>query len=47
MNSRNLTRRLERVEAELAPAKDNGRVLKITVTRIGEPDEIIELRGIK
>lgn len=41
MNTR-LARRLERLEAELRP--NNEGVLKINVTRIGQPDRIIELR---
>ena len=47
MSSKNLIRRLERLEARLTPSSDDGRVLKITLTRIGEPDEVFELRGIK
>ena len=43
MIARNLARRLERLEAELTPPSDP-RVLKIRVTSVGEPDEIIELR---
>ena len=43
MSSKNLSRRLERLEAELAPARDP-EVLKITVTRIGAPDRTIELQ---
>ncbi len=43
MSSKNLSRRLDRLEAELAPAI-NPEVLTITVTRIGEPDRTIELQ---
>jgi hypothetical protein len=43
MSSKNLSRRLERLEAELAPDV-NPQVLTITVTRIGEPDRTIELQ---
>ena len=39
----NLSRRLERLEAELAPADDSD-VLRIRLTRIGEPVEILEFR---
>ena len=42
MISKNLSRRLERLEAELTPSEEH--VLKVTVTRIGEPDRIIEVR---
>ena len=41
MSSR-LARRLERLEAHLAP--DASEVLKVTITRIGQPDRIIEVR---
>jgi hypothetical protein len=44
MSSRNLSRRLERLEAELAPPSDEP-ALTIVVTSPGEPDEIIEVRG--
>jgi hypothetical protein len=45
MITKNLARRLERLEAELAPPSD-GPVLTITVTRIGQPDKIIEVHGM-
>jgi hypothetical protein len=38
---RNLPKRLERLEACLKPRA--ARVLKILVTRVGEPDEVVEL----
>lgn len=41
-----LVRRLERLEAEFAPTDDSD-VLRVTVTRIGEPDKIIEVRSGK
>jgi hypothetical protein len=41
MISRTLARRLERLEARLMP--DAPLVLKILVTRIGGPDQIVEL----
>jgi hypothetical protein len=47
MSSKNLVRRLAQLEAELTPSPDDERVLKIIVSRIGEPDRIIELRGIE
>jgi len=40
---RNLARRLERLESELAPTV-KPEVLTITVTRIGVPDRTIELQ---
>jgi hypothetical protein len=43
MITRNLARRLGRLEAELTPSS-NERVLTIVVTSVGMPDEIIELR---
>jgi hypothetical protein len=43
MRSRNLSRRLERLEAQLTPSEE--RVLTIVVSRIGEPDRTIEVRG--
>ena len=43
MASKNLIRRLDRLEAELAPPSDEP-VLRIVVTSPGEPDEIIEVR---
>jgi hypothetical protein len=39
--TRNLPKRLERLEAYLKPSAP--RVLKILVTRVGEPDEVVEL----
>jgi hypothetical protein len=42
MTTKNLTRRLERLEAELEP--DDSQVLRLTVTRIGEPVKIVEFR---
>jgi len=42
--SLNLTRRLERLEAELAPPTDEP-ALTILLTSPGRPDEIIEVRG--
>ena len=44
MMSRNLSRRLERLEAELAPPSDEP-VLTIVVTSSGQLDQIIEMRG--
>jgi len=44
MSNRTLVRRLERLEAELAPPDDEPTV-KIRVTCPGEPDEIFEVRG--
>jgi hypothetical protein len=44
MPSRNLSRRLERLEAELAPPSDEP-ALTITVTSPGKPDWIIEVHG--
>jgi hypothetical protein len=44
MPSRNLTRRLERLEAELAPLSDEP-ALTIVVTCVGQPDRIIEVHG--
>ena len=41
-----LIRRIERLEAELAPPSDEP-VLTIVVSRIGQPDRTIELRGIE
>jgi hypothetical protein len=43
VSNKNLSRRLEQLEAERAPDGDP-EVLKITVSRIGKPDRIIELR---
>jgi len=42
MSSRNLARRLERLEAELAPPSEE-RVVMLIVTSPGRPDEIKEL----
>ena len=42
MITKNLSRRLERLEAELQP--DDTQVLRLTVTRIGEPVKIVEVR---
>ena len=44
MIARNLTRRLERLEAELAPPADEP-ALTILFTSPGQPDRIIEVRG--
>jgi hypothetical protein len=44
MASRNLSRRLERLEASLTPTSDPPG-LTIIVTGPGETDEIIEVRG--
>jgi len=44
MITRNLTRRLERLEAYLAPLDDKP-ALVIHVTSVGQPDQIIEVRG--
>jgi hypothetical protein len=44
MPSRSLTRRLERLEAELAPPSDEP-ALTIVVTCVGQPDRIIEVHG--
>jgi hypothetical protein len=44
MPTRNLSRRLERLEAELAPPSEKPG-LTIIVTGPGETDEIIEVRG--
>jgi len=43
MSSRNLARRLGRLEAELAPPSEE-QVVMIIVTSPGRPDEIKELR---
>jgi hypothetical protein len=42
--SRNLARRLERLEAELAPRSDKPAPM-IVVTYVGQPDRIIEVEG--
>jgi hypothetical protein len=42
MVSRNLGKRLARLEMRLGPGEQ--RVLKIVATRMGGPDEIIEVR---
>ena len=44
MSSRTLVRRLERLEAELAPPDDEP-VVRLRITCPGEPDEIFEVRG--
>jgi len=46
MITRNLTRRLERLEAELAPPDDKP-ALTIHLTSVGQPDQIIEVHGDK
>ena len=43
----NLQRWLKKLEAWLTPTSDNQGALTIVVMSIGEPDEIIELRGLK
>jgi hypothetical protein len=50
MIRKNLVRRLEQLEAELTPSKDNQQVLEIVVRRLGQPDtpdRTIELRPPK
>ena len=47
MSSKNLVRRVARLEAWLTPTNDNEQVLRIIFTTVGKPDEIIELRGIE
>jgi hypothetical protein len=42
VTSRNLTKRLQRLESRLTPPP--AEILQITVTRIGQPDRIVELR---
>ena len=44
MPSRSLTRRLERLEVELAPPSDKP-ALTILLTSPGQPDRIIEVHG--
>jgi len=44
MITRNLTRRLERLEAYLAPPSDDPALI-IHLTGVGHPDQIIEVRG--
>lgn len=44
MITRTLVRRLERLEAELAPPSDEP-ALVIHLTGVGHPDRIIEVRG--
>ena len=44
MITRSLTRRLERLEAYLAPPSDEP-VMVIHMTCVGKPDRIIEVRG--
>jgi hypothetical protein len=46
MSGRNIARRLERLEAYLAPPDDES-ALTIVVTTVGKPDKVIEMRGIK
>ena len=46
MPVKNMSRRLERVEAELTPPSDKP-ALTIHVTSPGQPDRIIEVRGSK
>ena len=51
MSSKDLARRLERIEGELTPSSDNEEVIRITVRRLDKPaDEsvrVIELRPIE
>jgi hypothetical protein len=42
---KNFTRRLEQLEAELAPSGDDEPALTILLTSVGQPDRIIEVRG--
>ena len=42
MTGRNLTKRLERLETQLAASEQ--RILKVVVTSVGGPEKIIELR---
>jgi hypothetical protein len=44
MPTKNLSRRLERLEAELAPPSDKP-ALTILLSSPGQPDRIIEVRG--
>jgi len=44
MMTRTLARRLERLEAELAPRSDQP-ALTILLTSVDQPDQIIEVRG--
>jgi hypothetical protein len=44
MSTGNITRRLERLEAYLAPP-DYEPALVIHLTGVGQPDQIIEVRG--
>lgn len=44
MSCRNITRRLERLEAYLAPPSDEPAMV-IRMTCVGQPDRIIEVRG--
>jgi hypothetical protein len=41
MSSRSLSRRLERLEAELTAEEEH--VLRLRVTRVGQPEKIIEV----
>jgi hypothetical protein len=44
MSTRNIARRLERLEAYLAPPSDEPALI-IHLTGVGHPDRIIEVRG--
>jgi len=44
MRGKSLIRRLERLEAELTPGDDRP-ALNIVLTTVGQPDQIIEVRG--
>jgi len=44
MSTRNIIRRLERLEAELTPPDDEP-ALVIHMTCVGQPERIIEVRG--
>ena len=46
MITKSLSRRLERLEAELAP-NDEKPALTILVTSVGQPDKIIQMYGAK
>jgi len=41
MSSRSLSRRLERLEAELTPEEEH--VLRVRLTGVGQPEKIIEV----
>jgi hypothetical protein len=52
MSNRNLSRRLERIEAELTPSIDNEEVITMTVRFLGSPGEeetieVMELHPIE